>query len=50
MIDMGMREQHRVDALRAEREGAVIEFVLGLRALEHAAIDEHARTRPSRCR
>jgi hypothetical protein len=43
MVDMGMRQDERIEFRRREREWAVIEFLLRLRALEHAAIDQNAR-------
>ena len=45
MVDVGVGEQHRCDGGGQEGEGAVVQFALGLRALEHAAVDEHARCR-----
>ena len=43
MIDVGMGEKHRGDGARIEGEGPVVQLALGLRTLEHAAIDEHFR-------
>ena len=42
MIDMRMRQQHGVDVGRPEGEGAVVERLQRLVALEHAAVDEDA--------
>lgn len=40
VIDMRVREQHRVDVGRMERKGAVVERLQRLRPLEQAAIDQ----------
>ena len=40
MVDMGVAEDDGAEVARDEGEGAVVELLLGLRALEHAAIDE----------
>ncbi len=40
MVDMRVRQQHRVDLRGIEREVAVVQLLQGLRALEHAAIDQ----------
>ncbi len=42
MVDMGMGEENGVEPLRLEREGAVVQRLQGLGALEHAAVDEDA--------
>jgi hypothetical protein len=43
MVDMGVGQQHRVNAVRFERQRLVIQFPQGLGALEQAAIDQYAR-------
>ena len=40
MVDMGVAEDDGAEVARGEGEGAVVQLLLGLRALEHAAIDE----------
>jgi len=42
MVDMGVRQDQSVDGARIEWKGAIVEFLLAFRALEHAAIDQHA--------
>ncbi len=42
VVDMGMREQHRVDIGGAEWKGAVVELLERLLSLEQAAIDQEA--------
>ena len=41
MIDMRMRQDHRVNRVRREREITIVQFALGFRALHHAAINQH---------
>ena len=50
MIDMGMGQEHRVDIGGPERKRPVIQLFFGLRALEHAAIDEQFAPARFRCR
>jgi len=40
VVDMRVRQEDEVEARRREREGAVIEALQRLRALEQAAVDE----------
>jgi hypothetical protein len=40
MVDVGVGQEHGVDRRRLEGKGAGIESALGLRSLEHAAVDE----------
>ncbi len=40
VVDMGVAEDDGADLARGEGERAVVQLLLGLRALEHAAIDE----------
>ena len=45
VIDMRMGENHCMDLRRLEREGPIVELLLRFRTLEHAAVDQHARSR-----
>ena len=42
VIDMRVRQDHRVDIFRREREGPVVQLLLRLGSLKHAAVDENA--------
>ena len=42
VVDMGMRQQHRVDIGRAKRKRAVVQLLQRLRPLEQPAIDQQA--------
>jgi hypothetical protein len=44
MIDMSVGQDDRVNQSRFERERPVIQLLLGLRPLKHAAIDHGAST------
>ena len=41
MVDVGMGQNQGIDSARVERKGSVVELLLRLRALEHAAIDQY---------
>lgn len=41
VVDMGVAEHHRVDIGRTKRKGPVIEFLLRLGPLHHAAVDQN---------
>ncbi len=43
VVDVRVGQDERVDLVRIEREGAIVQLLLGLRALHHPAIDKNAR-------
>ena len=43
MVNVRVRKDGGIDTGRGERKRAVVEFLLGLGALEHAAIDQNMR-------
>ena len=45
MVDMGMAEHDRVDVADGKGEGPVVQLLLGLGALEHAAVEQDGAAR-----